>query len=64
MKFMLDMWYDDQPLDTTTQTADCFFSDLDCCYRGNIYNANGQPIGDYTSTDSVTIEKVLNIKFK
>lgn len=64
MKFMLDMWYDDQPLDTSTQTADCFFCDLDSCYRGNIYNAEAKPIGDYTCTDSTFLQKKLHIQFR
>lgn len=37
--------------------ADCFFYPNEGIYRGNLYNKNGEIIGDYSSRDSVEIEK-------
>ena len=51
----IDMWYDNKFSDIAA--IDCFFSDCDCVYRGNLYDANGKMIGDYSTTNSVEIER-------
>ena len=50
----IDMWYGNSRKDIAY--ADCFFSDVDCIYRGNVYAADGKAIGDYATRDSVAIE--------
>lgn len=62
MKTQIDMWYGDV-FDPKKHTIDCFFSDCDCVYRGNIYNENGKVIGDYQSPDSCWIQRFFNINF-
>ena len=52
-----EMWYGDRIVDI--DNISCSFSDCDCCYRGNLYN-EGKAIGDYHTTDSVTLEKWVN----
>lgn len=49
----LDIWYQGE----TIAAADCVFYPNDFIYRGNLYNAEGRIIGDYSSRDSVEIEK-------
>lgn len=49
-----DFWHNNTLEDV--KRVDCFFSDLDCIYRGNMYDANNKIIGDYSGTDSVEIE--------
>ena len=51
MSNRVDMWYGDTFLEKK-YAADAFFSDTDCVYRGNIYDDNGRPIGDYEASDS------------
>lgn len=41
----------------TVASADCFFYPNEGIYRGNLYNADGRMIGDYSSRDSAEIEK-------
>ena len=57
----IDMWYGDV-FYPKKYHADSFFYPSDAVYRGNIYNDNGQFIGDYTTNDSVWIENnfILN----
>ena len=62
MSNRVDMWYGDPCLEKK-YTADAFFSDTDCVYRGNIYDDNGRPIGDYESSDSAWVEKKFRIKW-
>jgi hypothetical protein len=50
----IDMWYGDKPQDATR--IDCWFSDCDCVYRGNIWIEN-EIVGDYWTQNSVEIEK-------
>lgn len=52
----IDMWYDDDPKDVTS--LDVRFSDLDSTYSGNLY-INNKIVGDYTTKDSVTLEKAF-----
>lgn len=47
----IDIWYEGE----TIAAADCTFYPNDCEYRGNLYNADGHMIGDYSSSDSVEI---------
>ena len=56
------MWCGD-PFLEKKYSADAFFSDTDCVYRGNIYDDNGRPIGDYESSDSAWVEKKFRIKW-
>ena len=60
-KINIDFWYGDTLQDV--KSIDCFFSDTDCIYRGNMYNADRKIIGDYSCADSVTIEKVFKVSF-
>ena len=48
----IDIWYPGE----TIAAADCFFYPNEGIYRGNLYNAEGRIIGDYSSRDSVAIE--------
>lgn len=50
----IDLWY---PGQEEVVYADCFFYPNDGEYRGNLYNADGKPIGDYSSKNSVEIER-------
>ena len=50
----IDLWYPD---DRVIAGADCTFYPNDGIYRGNLYNADGRCIGDYSSKDSMEIEK-------
>lgn len=49
----IDIWYPGEHV----ESADCFFYPNSCIYRGNLYNADGRIIGDYSSRDSVEIGK-------
>lgn len=60
-KINIDFWYGDTLQDV--KSINCFFSDTDCIYRGNMYNADHKIIGDYSCADSVTIEKVFKVSF-
>jgi hypothetical protein len=50
----IDFWYPDEK---NVAYVDCYFYDSDDIYRGNLYNAEKRPIGDFSSQDSVEIEK-------
>lgn len=50
----IDYWYSDR---RDVAFATCVFYPNDCIYRGNIYDAYGNAIGDYSCRDSVEIEK-------
>ena len=50
-----DFWYGDTVAEVTS--ISCFFNDLDCEYRGNMYRKDGKCIGDFSATDSLEIEK-------
>ena len=49
----IDYWYKNE----RAAKADCFFYPNECIYRGNLYNKDGKIIGDFSSRDSVEIEK-------
>lgn len=49
---LIDIWYPGE----TPAAATVTFYPGDMTYRGNVYNADGRPIGDYSSRDSVEIE--------
>lgn len=49
----IDLWYKGETIAAATVT----FYPNSCEYRGNIYNKEGRIIGDFTSKDSVEIEK-------
>lgn len=53
---VFDMWYGNSV--SEVDKADCFWSDCDCVYRGNVYNG-GRIIGDYTAKSVQAIEKAL-----
>lgn len=53
MKF--DFWYNHTLKDV--YKVDCYFYPNNGYYAGNMYDKNGKVIGDFTSPDSVTIEK-------
>lgn len=55
-----DIWYEGE----TVAFADCSFYDLDVEYRGNLYNKNGKIIGDYSTKNSVEIERRFPYFFK
>lgn len=52
MKF--DFWYGDCKKDVARITYS--FSDVDCIWRGNMYNKDGKIIGDFSTTDSVKLQ--------
>lgn len=52
----IDYWYKDGRKNPAVY-ADCTFYPNEGIYRGNVYDAEGNVIGDYTSADSVEIEK-------
>lgn len=52
----IDMWYRDHK--STVDRLDIVFYPNDCCYRGNLYRA-GKMIGDYSTHDSVELEKAF-----
>ena len=56
----IDLWYPGEQI----ATADCFFYPNDGEYRGDVYNAEGRPIGDYTSRNSIEIEKRFPVIFR
>ena len=49
----IDIWYTGERI----AAADCTFYPNSGEYRGNLYNAQGRIIGDYSSRDSVEVEK-------
>lgn len=60
----IDMWHDDE-FNTRDYAVDCQFYPNDGVYRGNIYRlSDGRMVGDYSCSDSVTLEKELGIEFK
>lgn len=48
----IDVWYPGE----TISRANCFFYPNDGEYRGNLFNADGEIIGDFSGKDSVEIE--------
>lgn len=52
----IDYWYGDGR-NTDITFVDCFFYPNEGIYRGNIYDKDLEPIGDFYSYDSVEIEK-------
>lgn len=50
----IDYWYKDG---RQAVYADCSFYPNEGVYRGNVYDSDGNMIGDYTASDSVEIEK-------
>lgn len=57
----IDMWYNDRFYDIDAITV-YFYPDKGI-YSGNLYSA-GKPIGDYTSNNSLEIEKRFHHIFK
>jgi len=55
----LDFWYCGCLEDVVKVT--CSFSDCDCIYRGWMINAEGDIIGDYSTSDSLEIERTFNV---
>ena len=56
----IDMWYGDK-FEPMKYSADASFYGNDGEYRGNIFDASGKIIGDYTSDDSTLISKNFQI---
>lgn len=52
-----DFWYGHKKADVAFISVS--FSDLDCIYRGVMYDANKKMIGDFSTADSVKIEKAF-----
>jgi len=52
---IIDFWYGNTKKDIAYY--DCYFSDVDCIYRGNVYDKDRRPIGDFSGRNSVEIEK-------
>lgn len=52
----VDMWYRNEK----ATDASCTFYPNEGIYRGNFYNKDGKPIGDYSSRDSVEMSKRLS----
>jgi len=57
-----DFWYGNKKEDV--KRVDCFFSDCDCVYRGNMYDGNGKAIGDYSTNDSCEVEEYFGVSFE
>lgn len=58
----IDFWYGNTIADV--DRISIAFSDVDCVYRGNLYS-HGRIIGDYTSSNSVELEKRFpQLKFR
>ena len=57
----IDLWYGNKIADVAK--VDCYFSDLDCEYRGNLYDKTGKIIGDYSTKNSCEIEKRFGYQF-
>lgn len=56
--FKIDYWYKDgRKAQKEIAFADCFFYPNSGHYAGNIYNKDGDIIGDYTSDNSIEIGK-------
>ena len=56
--FNIDYWYEDgRKAKKEVAFADCFFYPNEGLYRGNLFDSNKKAIGDFTSNDSVEIEK-------
>ena len=51
----IDFWYNEREI----AFADYTFYPNEGIYRGNVYDSKGNMIGDYSSTDSVAIEKMF-----
>lgn len=62
----IDMWYGDDFVKGKYRADASFYphGSFGYCYRGNIYDDGGKPIGDYASNDSVEIEKAFIIDWK
>ena len=56
----IDMWYGDDV--NKVDAVSCSFSDCDCVYRGWMY-IGGKIVGDYSTKDSLEIEKTFNVRF-
>ena len=52
-----DFWYGHKKTDVAFISVS--FSDLDGVYRGNMYDKNKKCIGDFSTDDSVKIEKAF-----
>lgn len=52
----IDMWYGDRVVDVDFIT--CFFSDVDCVYRGNCF-IKGKVVGDFNTKRSYEIERTF-----
>lgn len=53
----IDYWYGHSKKDIAFVSVS--FSDLDCVYRGNVYDINRKCIGDFSSNDSIKVEKAF-----
>lgn len=54
-RMIIDLWYPGETIAAATVT----YYPNDGIYRGNVYNAEGRPIGDYSSRDSVEIGRTF-----
>lgn len=59
---VIDMWHGDE-FNKYDYGADATFYPNEGVYRGNIYDKTGKMVGDYSCSDSVTLEKELGIRF-
>lgn len=50
---IIDLWHGES--EEEIADANCFFYPHDGEYRGNLFNKEGEIIGDYKATDSVEI---------
>ena len=53
----IDMWYGNSKKDIAA--LDVFFYPNDSVYRGNFYDITGKIIGDYSTADSVELERTF-----
>lgn len=65
MSHSVDYWYKlEAKAEGRKLKADASWSDIDCVYRGNIYDNNGKIIGDYTSSDWEWINRHFDVRWK
>lgn len=58
----IDLYHDNKYSDMVY--ISCFFYPNEKYqYRGNLYNRDRKPIGDYACTDSVMLEQIFNYDF-
>jgi len=61
--FVIDMWNGEAYDKAKHHPAEIYWSDGQLCYWGNIYDQNGEAVGDFTAPSVQDAEKALGVKF-